>query len=259
MASYTHYNPVANGEFITTRYVAVDNGPRYVTSVSNMLGQGVRSVRPALNGTTAATVTTTNHYQTGTGYLLRVSTDAANVPDTVMEYNTIGVLTRRGQSQDATLTLASDDRVTDVETGVESSGGDLWSVQRSTTYPDAGSATGRLLGISRSQVAGFSGDVVAYNEGTDINGNTSWSRTELSLLTQAPTGVTTTTAKAASNTASSVTVAYHGRTESVAIPGVTGLTTYTYDALGRNIRVQDPRHTNYSETVYYGKRPTRHP
>jgi len=101
-------------------------------------------------------------------------------------------------------------------------------------------------------IAGFTGNIMSRSESTDINGNLSYQQSELALDVDGnPLGISTSRLKAASVSSEVVTQSYFGRTETTSTPGVTGLMTYSYDALGRVIHTRDPRHIGDSDTVYF--------
>jgi YD repeat-containing protein len=251
--TYTSHSLSSTGEMTTTEYIDTNGNSRKTERVTNMLGQTLRMTSPARSGGNPIVggVTTTNHYQSGTGYLVRVSSNAANVSDTVIEYNTIGVLTGQGQSQDTSLTSASDDRITDLESGVELDGSALWSFEKTYIYPTLSSATRKRVSTSRTQLAGFTGNIMARSESINIEGQLSYQQSELQLgAGGVPEGITTARSKVDVITSEAIVIAFYGRTEAAEIPGVTGLASYTHDALGRVIHTQDPRHTGNSDTVY---------
>lgn len=226
-------------------------GERYVSTVTNMLGQTTETTSPALSGTSAATVTQTKHYEPGTGRLLWISSDTANTPNIVMKYNSIGVLTRRGQSQNTTLDEMSDDRMVDLDTGFEIDGNNhLWSVQRTSVYPDLNLDNSIEVSTRRDKLAGFSGYTVTRTETTNIEGEVSFQQSLIFLSAGGvPDGPASTESRAASQT-SAFDTSYFGRRVFRRIPGVTEVVIFTSDDLGRRLTVRDPRHSSASQTVY---------
>ena len=155
------------------------------------------------------------------------------------------------QLEGGVFTLASDDRITDLVTGVEMIEGDLWQVQRTSIYPEADSATPKQISTNNTQIAGFTRDSMSRHELTDINGNLSYRQSDLLLNSDGtPQGITITWNKQASRSGFSTSLSYFGRTELTITPGVAGSMNYSHDALGRVENSKDSRHVGDSETVY---------
>ena len=221
-----------------------ENDPRHVSCTSNMLGQTISCNSPAFNG---ASVTSTTAYETGTGRMLSSSSTAANIPDSIVEYNSIGVPIRTGISTDnATLTPASSDRIVDVETGFEKDASGIWTFSRTYVYPQDGSATRKLIGTSRSKATGFSGLDVAAAESVDIAGNMSTGGATLDRNS----GITQITSNEPGVASDSIATSYYGRLETTKTPGEANLALVDYDPLGRVRRTKNPRHAAYSTVIY---------
>ncbi len=240
------YNYTVNptGGMTMEKSVVTASNPRKVACSTNMLGQTISCISPAYNG---ATVVNTTTYELGTGRALGSSSTAANTPNSIVQYNSIGVPIRTGISIDNnTLTLDSDDRIVDVETGIEKDTTGIWSFSKTYIYPEAGSATRKLLGSSRSKATGYSGLDIAYAESTDIAGNLSSGKATLDRST----GITQITSSAPGIASDSIATSYYGRLETTLTPGESNMALVDYDALGRVRQTKNPRHSAYSTIIY---------
>jgi len=164
----------------------------------------------------------------------------------IRELNNVGGCVREGLSaDDAFLSPTSaTDRVTDSAITVEQDANGLWRVTRKSIYPDANSAQAKLVRTTREKLGGFADAEIERAETTDIAGNVTIQRTLL-------VGAMRQERVARPGITGEEVVIYHGEARMTeAQPGIGGIRTFSYDALGREVSRKEPRHTAPSTTTY---------
>lgn len=243
VAKYYHYAPRTGGGIVTTTYLGVDNGPRYVRKETDALGRTVKTEQPGYNNTVLASV-----YSYGNVYHGPTKVATTSSPTMVYGYDELGNRVLSGQTADND--SLSEDSNTDImresDTVYELASGKLWMVSSQYTWPEAGSSTKKLLGASKSLVAGFTGLEYSVSQSVDINSNVTTSTTTLDRANL----LSVTSVQAAHKTGVDTSTSYAGRLMSVSQAGVQNPVTYGYDALGRTVSVKNPRHTDSSAVVY---------
>jgi len=242
VAEYHYYESLSQGGERQTIYTGVDGGARYQIIERDGLKRIIQEIVPSFGGGQAVTAYTYSltHPQSV------VAVTKTGQATKVCELNAVGACVREGLTvDDAILTLASaTDRISDMATTIEQDANGLWKVTRASVYPEAGSATSKIVITTRTKLGGFTGIEIERTETADIVGNVTTERTLLSGTIRevriARPGIT----------GEEATI-YHGKhLMSVTRPGITGEVAFGYDALGRNVSRKEPRHTQASTTAY---------
>jgi RHS repeat-associated protein len=230
----------------TTTITKGDNSPVWVeTTTYDFLGRVKEVERPGYNG---ATVTTTYHYN-DMGQLVRTETPGS--ADMLYEYDELGHMVRSGLDlppveNTPVLDPESDDRINETVTTYEQDGsGHWWQVTTSLVYATANDDTATPVGVHKRRLTGHATDVVEQTISADINGNQTVTTVEVDRDNKE---VTRTIDHPDSDPPNEESVTVNGLLTSSTTK--TGLTyQYTYDALGRQKTITDPR-TGTSETEY---------
>ena len=243
---FHHYAARPGGGIIHTVYTAQDLGPRWRRLESDAAGRKLRVSGPKHGGGEAEAVF---NYDNGCpcGKPSRVST--TGMPHQIFQYDTVGDILRTGTTgDDLTLSLSSQtDRVQDQDVAVERVGNLLWAVTTSTVYPEAGSAAGKQVGLSRALIAGFTGNQIQVAEAVDITGqNITRSITELDRATS----LSSTRVIVPGSSDDALSIHHAGRAVSDHQPGSSGNVITSYDPLGRPVSIQQPGHA-HAETMVY--------
>lgn len=242
VAKFYHYIPLETGGEITTVYFGTDNGPRYETTVTDGSGRVVTESRPAFGSGTTGTIYTYSALFPDSIVKVVKTGEATKV----RELNAVGACVREGLTvDDATLTLASaTDRITDMATTVEQDSTGLWRVTRKSVYPEAGSSTAKVIKTTRTKLGGLTGTEIARTETADIVGNVTTERTLLSGT------VSEERISRPGITGEEISIYQGDQLMSVAQPGISGVRSFGYDALGREISRKEPRHVAASHITY---------
>ena len=243
---FHHYAARPGGGIVHTVYTGQDLGPRWRRLESDAAGRKLRVSGPKHGGGEAEAVF---NYDDGCpcGKPSRVST--TGMPHQIFQYDAVGDLLRTGTTgDDLTLSLSSQtDRVQDQDVAVERVGNLLWAVTTSTVYPEAGSAAGKQVGLSRALVAGFTGNQIQVAEAVDITGqNVTRTVSELDRAT----GLSTTRVIVPGSSDDALSIQHAGRLVSQHQPGSSGNAITNYDPLGRPVSIQQPGHA-HAETMAY--------
>jgi RHS repeat-associated protein len=239
---FFHTSPLAGGGKRVTVYFGSENSPRYETTDTDGAGRVVRKETPAFGGGTS--VTTYTYSEAYPKSLEKVTKTGEATKFCLL--NSIGDCIYEGFSaDDDALTLNSaTDRVTGHATTIEQDSNGLWKVVRDSVYPEAGSATAKVIKTTRTKLGGFTGTEIERTETADIAGNVTTERTLVSGTVRedrvARPGIT----------GEEVAIRHGKRLMSVIRPGITGEVAFGYDALGRNVSRKEPRHTQASTTAY---------
>jgi RHS repeat-associated protein len=243
IARHYDYGVNTDGTTWTTTYAGPDglSSAQWEKVTADALGRTVSAEKPKFGGGTEVTA----HEFDASGRLQR--TTRTGLADTRYEYNALGALTRQGQDVDGNqngLVLASKDRITDTDTSYVKDGNDWWRVTVQKVYATDNSATSTTVSTARQRLTGFATGVTQDRQSLDIHGNAT---TQTVAVDRAAKLVTQTT-DTPDSTTDALTVSRNGLVQSTR--GATGHTvTFTYDALGRQTGVTDPR-TGTSETHY---------
>ena len=269
VAEYHHYDFDGQGRPQHTVYYGTDNGPRYQTTITDLLGRVVEKDSPGFNGN--GQIVTYNTYN-ARGQLSRVQTvlraNGSEQPisaDQVTSYDAFGAVTATGLDLDnagldsngnATLNPAGNDRfVATTTTLTKDSKGIWWNCVTTTTYTTHSSSASNQS-QTWTQLSGLSGGVKSNTASTDYYGNTSSSTVQVSTLLNS-----TTDTELVPDGSSAVQISTGGllltHEELDSSNSIQHTLTYGYDAQGRQNSVSDSR-TGQSNTVYYPGTPLIH-
>jgi RHS repeat-associated protein len=224
------------------------NSPRWRKTWKDRLGREVLIQRPVFPGQPA--YTEENFYndtagQSSTGHLVKNKKTGTNA--TLYVYDSLGRVMRSGLDANSSGALEplSADRLSESDTILESFNGAWWWRTETRGYAEVASATPVITSISRQRLTGFTGNLQAETQTTDILGNVSTQKREVVRATATVTSSATTVGVPLPE----VTTAVQGLT--TAVTGRDGLTTtFGYDALRRRTTVVGPRNTNTTATAY---------
>jgi RHS repeat-associated protein len=243
VSQFFHYAPVVGGGQSLTVYTGQDNGPRYLTTITDGADRVTKTIRPAFGGGTEVT-----EYVYSPAFPNSVTTVTSSGKATkVCELNSVGLCELEGLTADnATLSLNSaTDRIVDTVTTTEQDAGGIWRVTRTSTYAQEDSAQSKLVNTSRVKLAGFTGTQVSHSESIDISNNTTTQTTTL-------TGNLRETRIARPGVAAEeISVSYADRLTYLYQPGIADPHIFGYDSLGRKVSSKQPRHTQAAITAYF--------
>ena len=221
---------------------------RWKKTWQDALDRVVTTNRPTFGG--QSTYVEQNTYAggyAGTSSSHLIKTTKTGVAATLYQYDAFGVLNRNGLDVDnnASLTLASNDRITDANTTFEYYNNAWWERTDTIAYRTAGQSTPTTMKIVRKRLSGFPANRLEETQETDAYGNVSITTKDVD---RASSKVTVTVSRTG-QTWKAVSVSVNGLV--VQATGTDGLTTTTaYDALGRKVSVTDSRN-NTTRTTYY--------
>ena len=245
---YYDYGVNEDGSRWTLVRVGSPDSSQWEKTTTDMLGRVIKEEKPGFGG---PAVTTASEYDEK-GHLAATRTwtgDSNNAPlrpATLYEYDELGELFRTAidVNGNGIIDLAGPDRVNETQTRIVKKYGEQWRETLSKVYPAAGGTNPVVVATQRQAMLGAGGGAAAKAQSVDVRGNLTRTFTEVH-----PTPKTVRTVRdVPESTANAVSVVVNGLLQSEMSPS--GLTTFfTYDALGRQIGVTDPR-TGTSTTHY---------
>ena len=227
IAQYFGYGVNTDGSIWNKNNQASENSVRWEKSTSNMLGQSILAERSGFNGV----VSTTNTYNIKGQLVKTTQTGSAPI---LYEYDALGNVFRQGLDVDnsGTLELAGNDQISENETNLTST----WVSLTQKVYGKSGSNAATVVSVQKRRVSGFSNNLTAESQSTDIYGNTT---VQTQTVDRNAKTVTVNQLSPAS-TVSQQIVTVNGL--KVSQRSETNLTTtFGYDGLGRMISITDPR------------------
>ena len=237
---YYDYGVDPDGSQWTMVHTGRPDSPMWEKTTTDMLGRTLREERPGIGGTV---VTTASEYDEK-GHLATTRSwtgDATNAPlrpATLYEYDELGELFRTAVdvNSNGVVDLAGPDRVNETQSRIVKKYDERWRESLSKVYPEDGNANPVVVATQRQAMLGAGGGAAAKAQSLDIRGNLTSTVVEVH-----PTPKTVRTVRdVPESTVDAVTVVVNGLLQSETSPS--GLTTFfTYDALGRQVGVIDPR------------------
>jgi RHS repeat-associated protein len=243
VASYFNYDLNPDGTKWTQNFIgpAGLSSPRWIKTTTDWMGRDIKVEKPTFNGTN---VIESSVYNT-LGQLQKQMTTANSVKliaDKLFEYDELGRQFRSGSDIDVsgTLTLLSTDRLIETDTIYEKVGNDWFLVNVMRTYLTDNNNT-PVIETRRERLNNFplNGTDQTFSEITivDLAGNS----TKTTTTTDRVAKKQTTTTDAPDSTTNAVTITINGLVQSSRFTTPQSDTTYSYDSLGRQIAVSDPR------------------
>jgi RHS repeat-associated protein len=242
VATYFDYGVNADGKQYTQNYMgsAGLSSPRWTKVTTDWMGRTVSAEKPSFTG---VNVVQSFIYNT-LGQLQKQTTMAGSrlIADTLYEYDELGRDSRKGLdiNGDGVLTVVSTDRLTEKSTVFEKTGSDWFAVNSTSTFLTDNSGTPTAQ-VQRKRLNNFPANgtqqTIEDVTVTDIAGNNTRSVT---VIDRAAKKVTTTTDTADSNV-DAVTITVNGLLQSSVPTTPQPATTYSYDSLGRETSITDPR------------------
>ncbi|RBP40370.1 RHS repeat-associated protein [Roseimicrobium gellanilyticum] len=257
VAMFCKYQVRLAGGITKTEYTAVNEGPRWVQTDTDMLGRVVRVAKPAFGG---GTVVYTYVYDGGTDRVLRASSstgEGTSGPVELSQYDSLGVLDYQAitirPNANSIDVISSSDRVGQLlgSMVLEEVEGQmfLWHVSDQFVYPNSGlhAATWVRTATSRQLIAGFTGLEVSRTRYIDIRGN----QLDQVATYDPNTGIAILEASSPGSSDLLKEVRHWDRTVEVRQPGANGSTFTRWDALGRMVGTKEPRHAGAESVIQY--------
>ena len=242
VATYYDYGAEAGtGYQWARRSVGSFESGRYMKTYRNALGKVAKIEKSGYNGSTV----TTQFYYNNYGQLYKKT--QTGMADTLYEYDSYGCVSRQGLdvNGNGTLDLASSDRIVESDTVFSLESSDWWLTTTKKIYATANSSATTTTSVSKIRLTGLASGIVSETKSTDINGN----ETSASTAVNRTTKTITETVNVPDSSVDVQTVAVNGLVSSVrSASNMT--TTFSYDGLGRQTGVTDPR-TGTTTTAYY--------
>jgi RHS repeat-associated protein len=243
VARYVDYGVNANGTRYTQEFMGNSGlfSPRWTKTTSDWLGRTITVETPSFTGTLLVQISTYNNKGQLQAETFTVNA-AKLLADKLYEYDEMGNQIRSGSDIDTsgTLTLASTDRITEVDMSYEKVGSDWFRVTTTRTYLVANDATPTIQ-TQRERLNNFalsgSDQTVSESSVTDVAGNIS---RVTSTIDRAARKTITVTDTPESNV-DAISISVNGLLQSSSTNTPQPATTYTYDGLGRQLAVTDPR------------------
>lgn len=240
-----HFDYIVNADGSQTRQEFVGdaglNSPRWTKITTDWLGRTIKVEEPSFTGTNLVR----NFSYDNKGQLSsQVTTAGQNkvLADALFEYDELGKRTRFGSDVDnsGTLTLASMDRIIDVNGIYEKVGPDLFYVTSIRSYLIANDATPTIQ-TRRARLNNFplngAEQTVAEIATTGFAGDTTTTTTSINRVAKKET----TTQDAQLSNVDAVSTSVNGLLQSSSPAVAQSPTTYSYDSLGRPTAIGDPR------------------
>jgi RHS repeat-associated protein len=249
VARHFDYGVNADGTRYTQEYTgsAGLSSPRWTKTTVDWMGRPIMVEKP---GSTGTTVVTSIYNFLGQ---LQKETITANstklMADKLYEYDALGQQVRTGSDIDnsGTLTLASTDRLSEIDDVFEKTGNDWFQVTTTKDYLTDNNSTA-ITRTQRDRLTSFplngTEQTVAHAVFTDTAGNGS---SMITAIDRAAKKRTTTVDTPDSNL-NAVSISVNGLLQSSTANTPQSSTTYAYDGLGRQISVTDPRTGTTSQT-----------
>jgi RHS repeat-associated protein len=242
--AYRTYGVESDGR----RFAQVNGGtatsPRVVKQWMDWLGRHIQKQHPGFTGQPDVVE---QYYYDSAGRLARAT--RTGYGDRLFQYNVMSQLVRTGLdvNGNGNLDLASNDRIADADTTLESYNGAYWLRSDTKVYAQIGVATPSTLSTTRYRLTGFTGNRRAEIQQTDAEGNLV--TVQLDLDRNNHTGTRTESRSGISG--QRITSYLDGFPTTVT--GFDGLTTTVgYDALLRLASVTDSRNNTTSTTYVPG-------
>lgn len=220
--------------------IGLETSPQWVKTYINTLGDVAKIERSGYNGT----VIIQNYYNDKRQLIKATTTGKA---PTLYVYDDLGNQTRNGLdiNHNDILDLASDDRINETETVYSQIDSDWWQIITNRTYATVSSNTATTVSIKKNRLTGLASGTVAEEKDIDINGNETLANATISRSSK----TFTRTVNVPGSSVDEQTIIVNGLTTTKR--SFTNLTTtYTYDGLGRQTGIVDPR-TGQTITAYY--------
>lgn len=245
VAQYHAYGIETDGRRYTVTYSGSANSPRYSKTWTDWLGREIKTELPTFNASSQGLIIDEKFYAPTTGLLFKTTTSKlVGVTSTLLvaptryEYDVMGNPARSGLDlNDNGLEPNSTDRLTDVETVVESNSG-LWVKTTNTAYPfeGAGAGTAKVMSVKRVRLNGFAATRLSEVQETDAEGKTVTTVTDVDRATK----TVTTTVTTPGLTGSQITKSVNGLPDSTK-DNDNLEAKLTYDSLGRSWKTTDTR------------------
>ncbi len=228
-----------NGYRGSKKTIVSETSPRWSQSITDLLGRTVETESPAFGGGTNKS----NYFYNDQGQLEKTTSPGRG--DVLYEYDELGRAVRQGLDVDGngSLDLASDDVISEGDSYFEyDSTEQAWyRVSKSMTYVQSGSAMKTELGLAKVRLSNFStggthGDLVSESISIDIHGNESTTRVYVDRANR----VTTQIAEVPHSPNDPKAIYYNGKLVRSYGANHDMPTIYTYDGLGRPVKVQVP-------------------
>ncbi len=236
---YYTYGVNADGSQWTEVRTGSESGFMWEVTITDVLGRTIHVEKPGAFG-----IETSENFYDDQGRLVR--TTVTGQADTLYAYDELGNQVRAGLDVDMSgdLAPASEDRITDTDTSYVEIEGDWWQETEQFVYGTENDAAATSTGIQRTQLTGLPGSVAGRSVSIDIHGNETVSEVAVDRVNK----LETRTIDYPDSDIDAVAVTKNGL--AVSNQSKTGIvTTFTYDALGRQVGVMDPR-IGTSETHY---------
>lgn len=233
--SYNTYGLETDGRRWRQVNSGTSSSPRWQKSWTDWLGRNIKTESPSFTG--LANVTSENFYDS-VGHLYKSTSNAFTGTATLYQYNSLGQVYRSGLDYDnnGTLNLASNDRITESDSYLESYSGAWWMRTDTKTYPTLGLSTYVVTSISRTRLTGHPTNRLSESQGIDAEGNLTTQTVDVNRSAHTSTATT-----ARSGIPGSM-VEHTLNGFSIDVTGVDGLTGSTaYDALLRKSSATDSR------------------
>ena len=252
IAQHYTYGVDAGGTQWTRVNAVSANSPRWTKSTTDFLGRSWKTEQPGFGSgvavTSLATYNVLGQLATQTTETLG-GTAASALRTTTYTYDALGNITAT-----ATAFVGESPVTTLAEQGYVLENGKWFSQSRQQVqYVENGSTKTITTGLSKRQVGGFTGNVIAYSESFagpfDANGD-SVNKTVQSTTLDRSTQTVVSTALYPTSEQPAIQTTVGGLLVSSVSPTHGGTTLYQYDALGRRMGQKEARHTNYATVTY---------
>ncbi len=250
VAKYFDYGVNADGTHYSQEFVgsAGLDSPRWIKSTTDWMGRTVSLVKPSFTGTNLVKTSIYN----ALGQLQKQTTTVNStklIADQLYQYDELGQQILSGSDIDGsgTLTLLSTDRLTETDIVYEKVGNDWFRVTSTRTYLTDNNDT-PVIQTQRERLNNFTlngtEQTVSEVTTTDVAGN----NTKTTTTTDRAAKKQTTTTDTSDSNVNAVSISVNGLLQSSSPATPQTATTYTYDSLGRQIGVTDPRTGTTSRT-----------
>jgi RHS repeat-associated protein len=251
VAHYFDYGVNADGTQYAQEFVGSSglSSPRWTKTITDWLGRIVGVEKPSFTGTNVIEGSIYN----AQGQLQKRTTLAGStrlIADRVFEYDELGQQIRTGLDVDAngTLSLASTDRIDEIESAYEKNGVDWFRVTTGKAYLIDNSSTPTIQ-LRRERLNNFAlngtEQTIAVTAVVDGASNT----TITTLTTDRAAKKQVATIDTPDSNVNAVSITVNGLLQSAVPTTPQSATTYLYDPLGRLTNVTDPR-TGASTRTY---------
>ena len=224
---YFDYGVNSDGSNWVKSHIAGSDSAKWEKTTTGLIGQIIQSEKSGFNGT----VVQHNTYNIKGQLVKTTQTGSAPI---LYEYDALGNVFRQGLDVDnsGTLDLAGNDQISETETNLTST----WATTTQKVYGKSGSNAATVVSVQKRRVSGFSNNLTAESQSTDIYGNTT---VQTQTVDRNAKTVTVNQLSPAS-TVSQQIITVNGL--KVSQRSETNLTTtFGYDGLGRMISATDPR------------------